>query len=210
MVKVSRRSWKPAPLGDLNPLLPEEEGEELMPLQVLSGAAKEFIGFKKVEVLVDSGAAASVMPERYVEDHEIVKGEAARKGVHYVAADGARIPNLGEVKVRLLTKEKEKPTVTFQVADVHKPILSVAALTAQGHKVNFQRDGGAIILFRSGREIAFQKREGVYKLELLMAPGRKGTLKGGRPTGPTPAGGQPTGSTSGGKNQAAGFARPGF
>ena len=75
--------------------------------------------------------------------------------------------------MNLLTKEKEKATVTFQVADVHKPILSVSALTAHGHNVGFTKDGGTITLARSGRRIAFQRRDGVYKLEVLMAPGKK-------------------------------------
>ena len=117
------------------------------------------------------------MPQRCVEDREVTKGEAARNGVHYVAADGGRIPNLGEVKINLLTKEKQKASVTFQVADVHKPILSVGALTAQGHRVMFNRDGGTITLFRSGRRIAFQKKDGVCKMELLMAPSGKGSAR---------------------------------
>ena len=173
MIKVNRRAWRPAPPELLSPLLPEEAGESLMPLQVLTGVSRQYEGFKKLEVLVDSGAAASVMPQRYVEDREVTAGEAAKKGVHYVAADGGRIPNLGEVKVNLLTKEKEKATVTFQVADVHKPILSVSALTAHGHRVSFTKEGGIITLARTGRRIALQKRDGVYKLEVLMAPGRK-------------------------------------
>ena len=146
-----------------------------MPLQVLSGASRQYEGFKKLEVLVDSGAAASVMPQRYVEDREVTKGEAAKRGVHDVAADGGRIPNLGEVRVNLLTKEREKASVTFQVADVHKPILSVGALTAQGHRVGFTKEGGTITMARSGKRIAFQRRDGVYKLEVLMAPAKKKT-----------------------------------
>ena len=137
------------------------------------GASRQYEGFKKLEVLVDSGAAASVMPQRYVDDRVITKGEAAKKGVHYVAADGGRIPNLGEVRVNLLTKEKEKASVTFQVADVHKPILSVSALTAHGHRVSFTKEGGVITLARTGRRIAFQRKDGVYKLETLMAPGKR-------------------------------------
>ena len=78
--------------------------------------------------------------------------------MHYVAADGGRIPNLGECKVHVLTKEQHRSSITFQVADVQKPILSVSALTSLGHAVVFGKTGGAITHLRSKRKIHFQKK----------------------------------------------------
>eukprot|EP00969_Alexandrium_andersonii_P206619 9128240-Alexandrium_andersonii.AAC.1 len=55
---------------------------------------------------IDSGAAASVMPEKYLNGHEVLPGEASCKGARYLAADGGRIPNLGEVELGFFTKEQ--------------------------------------------------------------------------------------------------------
>eukprot|EP00969_Alexandrium_andersonii_P176751 7815487-Alexandrium_andersonii.AAC.1 len=59
----------------------------------------EFDGYVKVQLAIDSGAAASVMPEALLNGREIVVGEAAQQGTHYLASDGGRIPNLGEAEL---------------------------------------------------------------------------------------------------------------
>eukprot|EP00969_Alexandrium_andersonii_P183373 8102989-Alexandrium_andersonii.AAC.1 len=58
----------------------------------------EYDGYVKVQLAIDSGTAASVMPERLLCGHEVVAREAAQKGTRYLAADGGRIPNLGEAE----------------------------------------------------------------------------------------------------------------
>eukprot|EP00969_Alexandrium_andersonii_P208657 9215883-Alexandrium_andersonii.AAC.1 len=57
----------------------------------------EFEGRARLRVAIDSGAAASVIPERLLEGRRAVPGEGARKGARYLAADGGRAPNRGEV-----------------------------------------------------------------------------------------------------------------
>eukprot|EP00969_Alexandrium_andersonii_P368041 15472011-Alexandrium_andersonii.AAC.1 len=59
----------------------------------------EFAGYVKVQLAIDSGAAASVMPGRLLVGHEVVAGEAAQKSTHYLAADGGRIPYLCEAEL---------------------------------------------------------------------------------------------------------------
>eukprot|EP00969_Alexandrium_andersonii_P307711 13602259-Alexandrium_andersonii.AAC.1 len=54
----------------------------------------EFAGCTKVQVAIDTGAVASVMPERLLAGRSVVPGEASRKGARYLAADGGRVPNL--------------------------------------------------------------------------------------------------------------------
>ena len=70
MPRVGKKQWEKVNPEDLAPLLPEEEiSEELMPLRALEGPGlkAEFRGYKKLELLVDFGAAASVMPEKMPE-----------------------------------------------------------------------------------------------------------------------------------------------
>eukprot|EP00969_Alexandrium_andersonii_P268046 11844604-Alexandrium_andersonii.AAC.1 len=76
----------------------------------------EFEGYTKVQVAIDSGATASVMPERLLAGHTVVPGEAYKKGTRYLAADGGRTPNLGEVEVGFFIKEERRCRIRFQVA----------------------------------------------------------------------------------------------
>eukprot|EP00969_Alexandrium_andersonii_P288935 12771747-Alexandrium_andersonii.AAC.1 len=60
--------------------------------------------YTKVQVAIDSGAAASVMPERLLAGHTVAPGEACKKGTLYLAADGGRVPNFGEVELGFFAK----------------------------------------------------------------------------------------------------------
>eukprot|EP00969_Alexandrium_andersonii_P338974 14982392-Alexandrium_andersonii.AAC.1 len=104
----------------------------------------EYDGYVKVQLAIDSGAAASVMPEALLNGHEVVVGEAAQQGTHYLAADGGRIPNLGEAELGFVTKEKHRCRIKFQVAAVKRPLLAVSTLTKAGNEVHFTTDGGTI------------------------------------------------------------------
>ena len=99
-----------------------------------------------------------------------------------MAADGGRIPNLGEVDVSFLTKEQHRCRMQFQVADVKRPLLAVSTLTKSGNSVFFEADGGRIVNRRTKRIIRFVKKGGICVLEVLLAP-----AKGAQPpaAGPT-------------------------
>ena len=153
-----------------------------MPLQVGRKLRKEFEGYTKMEVTIDSGAAASVIPERLLPGHRVGPSEGSRAGVHYLAADGGRIPNLGELEVGFLTKEKHRCRMMFQVAHVKRPLLAVSTLTRSGNDVNFKAEGGTITNRKTGRVIAFAKKGGVYVLEVVVAP-PSGQGKGSPPGG---------------------------
>ena len=129
----------------------------------------------------------------------MAQGGAAKKGVHYLTADGGRVPNLGETMVQMVTKEQTRCSVKFQVADVQKPILSVGTLAATGSVIAFTKFGGTITNLKTKRKISFKKKGGVYVLEVLVAPGGSiGDAAGQRPAS--------AGSTT---KPRLGFTRPG-
>ena len=119
----------------------------------------------RILMLVDSGASDHVVPANEIPGIETVAGEASKKQVHYVAADGGRIPNLGEQHLQLIMADNKRVRVTFQVADVTRPILSVSRLSEAGHKVSFSKEGGTITHGVSGAVIPFTRFKGVYVLE---------------------------------------------
>eukprot|EP00969_Alexandrium_andersonii_P072081 3181029-Alexandrium_andersonii.AAC.1 len=64
--------------------------------------------------------------------------------MRYLAADGGRIPNLGEVELGLFTKGKHRCRVRFQVAAVKRPLLAASTLTKAGNDVYVGVSGGRI------------------------------------------------------------------
>eukprot|EP00974_Lingulodinium_polyedra_P029346 2826712-Lingulodinium_polyedra.AAC.1 len=96
---------------------------------------RQFRGLRPVEVLVDSGAAESVIPTGLLQDYPVQQGSAALSGEKYMTADGKEIPNRGEQAVKFYTQEQHRCVLTFQVTDATKTLLSVAQLAATGHAV---------------------------------------------------------------------------
>ena len=195
-----------------------------MPLQESSNRAlkPEYAGYTKVQLAVDSGAAASVMPEGLVSTHPAQQGDASRNGEHYSAADGGRIPNLGEAELGFVTREKHLCRIKFQVANVKRPLLAVSTLTKAGNEVHFDTNGGTITNKSTKRVIHFRRADGIYVLDVLMAPGRAGStptqsetsgvggewkqVQSKRTAWRTP---RPPQSSGGGASQSSGFTRQG-
>ena len=68
------------------------------------------------------------------------EGLAKRNGVKYVAANGAKMENLGEKKVRFKRDGgREVNSITLQVTDVGKPLASVSRIPDKGNRVVFSR-----------------------------------------------------------------------
>ena len=121
-----------------------------------------------------------MMPERCLPNHPVLPSEGSRNGIHYLAAGGARIPNRGEMKLSFLTKERHQCRIAFQVAEVKRPLLAVSTRTRAGNDVTFGPHGGKITNRTTRRTIEFVKRDGIYVLEILVAPAPKDSTQVGR------------------------------
>ena len=117
-----------------------------------------------------------------------------RAGGRYRAANGARLPNLGQQLASFRTPEGHGCSLRFQLAGVERPLVSVAQLAQTGHRVEFGASDGHIIHTQSGRRIQLQKAGGVYLLRMMVKDTRSPT-----------AGAAPV---EGGAHSAAGFSRP--
>ena len=81
-----------------------------------------------VGVTVDSGACVTVMPSGLCPGISIVDNDLSKSGVEYEVANGESIANLGERRCQVMTVGSMIPKrITCQVADVHKPLLSITA-----------------------------------------------------------------------------------
>ena len=126
-------------------------------------------------ITVDSGAADNVMSRRMLRKWKKIRSSlASRAGVHYVAAQGSRIPNEGEVDFPFETKDGQKHNWVFQVAEVNKVLASVSALVDTGHRVTFEKcditgvDMSFIVNKHSGSSIRMQRERNVWTIDAFM------------------------------------------
>ena len=126
-------------------------------------------------ITVDSGAADNVLPRRILRKWMRVRqSQASRNGVHYVAANGSRIRNEGEVDFKFETKNGDKHSWTFQVAEVNKVLASVSALVDSGHTVTFDKDPATgvdlsrIIHKKTGRSVPMRRERNVWTIDTFV------------------------------------------
>ena len=122
-----------------------------------------------LKALVDSGAGECVCgPAHFGAFQALTDPSRPNAGVENVCADGGRIHNVGEKSVKSLSDDGVKLNVTFQVAAVDRPLISVAKLTAAGHRVRFEPDHATIVNIASGRKTHVEKKNGVYVLRMWV------------------------------------------
>ena len=69
--------------------------------------------------------------------------------------------------MRLSDKGGELELACQVVEDVHKPLLAVSSITAQGHQVVFGKDESYIKL-NSGEKLIMRNDNGVYELDIWV------------------------------------------
>ena len=149
----------------INILTKEQQVTEGRPL---CGAWRsEDAGWTKVQVVMDSGAAESVCPKSMAPHIPIRDSAAMLAGVFYTAANGGKIFNLGEQQVPVAFGGV-RTMALFQVADVSRPLMSVARICEMGNRVIFGAAGGVILNLKTGQSTSFHKVDGVYVFDLWV------------------------------------------
>ena len=127
-----------------------------------------------VSIGIDSGAAISVWPCRLNTDYPLKK--TAQTGTQYASAGrGAKhIENLGERQLCFTAGGKLRGA-RVQIADVRKPLMSVAEMVDAGQDVHFLASGQAYAVHRDTGEVTqFARRKNVFELDVEVKPFAKG------------------------------------
>ena len=109
---------------------------------------------------VDSGAADHATPIGWLLMFLVVKLLGSIRGLHYVAADGTRIPNVGQRLVKFMTLDGTWTEIPFQIAAIHKALVSVSKLDEAGYKVIFDDDNSNIMHKKTRKVIKMEKEKG--------------------------------------------------
>jgi hypothetical protein len=133
----------------------------------VGAVAKDGEWFKVVEAVVDIGAEESVaLPGMF--PSPVTPSKMSKAGGKYRAANGARIPNLGQQKVPFINPDGDKCGIVSQVAEVERQLISASQLAASGTNVVIDRAGGRIVNETTGRTMRLAHRGGVYVLKMRV------------------------------------------
>ena len=122
-------------------------------------------GWMCVKSLVDSGCVDMVAPPAAVPFLPVVISEGSRLKREYTVASGEGLPNFGEKAVTGLDAYGQDLDITYQVADVTRPLNSVSELCDRGARVIFGRGGGYIYHLGSGKVTPFRRSGRLYELD---------------------------------------------
>ena len=133
----------------------------------VAGLADEWI---ELELTADTGACDTVIPKTMaglnLESIPIVDSLQSLRHMEYEVATGASIPNLGERRFLMWTEHAtEARHLNMQVADIHKPLLSLSRCADMGFESRFGRVAGALIDEMSGEVIPLQGKGKVFVLK---------------------------------------------
>ena len=150
---------------------PVSLGSSLMPLTYagtdLCGVSQE--EWTCIDVIVDSGACETVMPRSMCSHIAIRPSAQSAAGVEYEVASGLCIPNLGERHCEVYTDGGAAAMLMhFQVADVHKPLLSLSKAADMGFSSHLTSDGGYLEDSSTGERIQIQRRGNLYMIALWV------------------------------------------
>ena len=123
--------------------------------------------WKKVTVVVDSGAAENVMPRSmFPPEIEIRQTERSMNGKGFKGPGGENIKNYGQQIMSVKTPDIFVRKSTWQVADVRRPLVSASHIIQAGNDLFIGKDE-AYIMNRKKIEKSMLRKEGtVYVLDL--------------------------------------------
>ena len=112
--------------------------------------------------MLDSGAADHVVDNADTPGYVINESWGSKAGACFVAANGERIPNRGEVSLDI--KAGKIPIKsTFQISKISRPLWSVGKLCDAGYTVQFHKDHAEIKQVATGKVVGTCKRQqGLY------------------------------------------------
>ena len=118
----------------------------------------------------DSGACDNVIDPADVPMYDVTESAESKRGDGFSSATNEEIPNLGDLKIPMLTREGTVRGMKMCAAPVARPLASVRKMNEAGHVVVFDLDG-SFILNKSTGEINMLRHEGGnFMLDVLIPP----------------------------------------
>ena len=122
-----------------------------------------------IEVIADSGACETVMPKHLCGNIKLHESAGSKAGVEYEVASGKAILNLGERRCEIYCEGAGNSMMMhFQVADIHRPLLSLSRAADQGFRSVLDQYGGYLEDTTTGEQIPIQRRGNLYIMQIWI------------------------------------------
>ena len=106
------------------------------------------------------------MPISLCADIQVKESAQQISGLEYEVANGECIANEGERRCLVMTQgAKAAKKITFQVADVHKTLLSVTRAADAGYQCHLHATGGHLPDTQSGERIPIIREGNLYTMK---------------------------------------------
>ena len=138
----------------------------------LMAAGPEVPKYTTLKVALDSGAGAHVMNMRDAPGCAVSPSAMSKAGAAFLAADGGRIQNHGEMTVNMVSFDSKggahQISSRFEAADVTRALWSVGLICDSGLSVQFSSEK-AVVMDKHGTEICmFARSNGLYVAEVKV------------------------------------------
>ena len=124
-------------------------------------------GWRTITAVLDSGAEETVAPPGLLPGR-LESSPMPRSGGRFRAANGTRIPNLGQQKASFVTPDGRPCSLRFQIAGVERPLISVSQLARAGHTIEFGKDAAVVTHRASGQKMHLPRVGGVYVMRMRV------------------------------------------
>ena len=113
---------------------------------------------------------------------KVTPSEMSKMEGEYEVANAESLPNLGERHLAIWTEGSETPKhLCMQVAEVHKPLLSLSRCADLGYESRFGKYAGALVKFGNPEEVIPLHRVGnLYMLRAWIRAAPESALPLGR------------------------------
>ena len=136
--------------------------------QPMSSGNDQARTLRKFSPVTDSGSSDHVTSKSAFPELQVTPSEKSMRGHVYGAAGGKGIPNEGELYIPLRTMDGWKAGQLYQVAEVRRPLCSIAKLCDNGNRVLFGRGGGIVQNLRNGHCTPFRREGSIYVMDLYV------------------------------------------
>lgn len=119
-------------------------------------------GWREIELTFDSRACDTVLPLDMCPEIAVQESESQRKGLEYEVANGETIDESERQCMLMKVGTTNPKRTTFQVADVHKPLLSISKVSDAGFACHLNGMGGYLLDVYTGDKVPIMRRCTLY------------------------------------------------
>jgi hypothetical protein len=162
----------------MSPILRREASDRAaMPVTVEgNGAVLPVGGWTPVDlkVTLDSGACDHILDAEDAPGYAVQTSLGSKRRQSFVVGNGENVPNEGEVSLSMQSPDGSGSHVpvntTFQVAEINRPLMSVARICDQGLTCIFTKEGAKVVSPDQKVVGYFPREDNLYVSTMKLGP----------------------------------------